>query len=68
MNTATAIQPKHELLDGEDAALMIHGLEDRISITLEGADIVRGTHERLGPITIVTPVAGQSCLLYPFAK
>ncbi|MDE4297057.1 hypothetical protein PXK56_17870 [Phaeobacter gallaeciensis] len=56
----------HELVDGEDAAMMITGLEDRVSIMLEGAEIIRGRHKELGPITIVTPVAGKSSLLYPF--
>lgn len=69
--SATATIPSnreagHELMDGEDAAMMIAGLRNRVSITLEGVEIVRGTHESLGALTFIVPVAGQTALLYPF--
>lgn len=70
MNAATTPHGKykvgHEMLDGEDAAMIVMGLENRVSITLEGTEIIRGTHQKLGQITVVTPAAGSSCLLYPF--
>lgn len=58
----------HEFLDDESAAMMIMGLKNQIRITLEGADVVRGVHEKLGPITVITPAAGNCCLLYPFEE
>jgi hypothetical protein len=70
MKTETAAGDKrrlgHKKLDSEDAAMMVMELENCISITLEGVEITRGTHKELGSVTLVTPVAGHSCLLYPF--
>ena len=56
----------HELLTDEKAAMIILDLDNSSTIQLEGSEIVRGTHEEYGPITVVTPAAGLSCLLYPF--
>lgn len=56
----------HELLSDEEAAMIILELDNRSTIQLEGSEVVRGNHADYGPISVITPSAGSSCLLYPF--
>lgn len=71
MTNTTALKAEpmttgHDFMDGEDAAMMVASLTDKISIVLQGVDITRGVHPTLGSITIVIPAVGDAILLYPF--
>ena len=64
--SGTVVRHGSELLDDEAAAFVVRDLTNKVTISLEGVDVVRGEHKSLGVVTLVMPASGMCSLLYPF--